>query len=63
MNIKPESENIPEVEVTPAMIEAALAAMEPFAFTSMEGYDMEKALAAAFRAMSEVAAKESDRRQ
>jgi hypothetical protein len=45
------AENSPEIEVTPEMIEAALSAMEPYAFTSIEGYDMEKALPAAFRAM------------
>jgi hypothetical protein len=39
------------IEITPEMIEAARAAIEPYAFTSMEGYDMEKALPAAFRAM------------
>ena len=44
-------EKIPEIEVTPEMIDAARAAMEPYAFTSMEGYDMERALPAAFRAM------------
>jgi hypothetical protein len=34
------------------MIDAALAAIEPFALTSADGYDMLKALPAAFRAMS-----------
>jgi hypothetical protein len=48
----PDRENIPEIEVTPEVIEAAWKAIEPFAFTSMEGYDMEKALPAAFKAMS-----------
>jgi hypothetical protein len=48
MSDKPEAEEIP---VTDDMIDAGLAAIEPFAFTSMEGYDMGKVLPAAFRAM------------
>jgi hypothetical protein len=55
MSTKSKAENSPEIEVTPEMIEAALAAIEPFAFTSMDGYDMERALPAAFKAMSEAA--------
>ncbi len=39
------------VTITPEMIEAGRDAMEEHAFTSMEGYNMEKALPAAFRAM------------
>ena len=56
MSAKSNLENIPEnrIEVTPEMIEAGLAAMEPFAFTSMDGYDMEKALPAAFKAMAKL---------
>lgn len=53
MSTKEKSENNPHIEVTPEMIEAALAAMEPYAFSSMEGYDMERALPAAFKAMTE----------
>ena len=51
MSTKSKAEDIPEIEVTPEMIEAAYRAIEPYAFTSMEGYNMEKALPAAFRAM------------
>ena len=47
----PEAE---EIEVTEEMIDAGLEAMEPFTFTSMEGYDMEPALAAAFKAMCKI---------
>jgi hypothetical protein len=43
-----------EIEVTSEMIEAGVEAMEPFSFTSMEGYDMERALRAAFRAMNRI---------
>lgn len=46
-----EKDKVPEIKITPAMIEAARDAMEPYAFTSMEGYDMDKAIPAAFRAM------------
>ena len=53
--MKPNAEHIPEIEVTSEMMDAARRAIEPFAFTSMEGYDMERALPAAFRAMSKVA--------
>jgi hypothetical protein len=42
MSAKERTEDIPEIEVTPAMVEAAREAIEPFAFTSMDGYDMEK---------------------
>ena len=52
MSDKAKTENIPDcLEVTDKMIDAGLAAIEPFAFTSMDGYDMLKALPAAFRAM------------
>jgi hypothetical protein len=51
MSAKEKAENIPDIEVTPAMVEAAREAIEPFAFTSMDGYDMERALPAAFKAM------------
>jgi hypothetical protein len=36
---------------TIAVVEAAREAIEPFAYTSMDGFDMERALPAAFRAM------------
>lgn len=39
-------------EIQPELVEAGLKAIEPFAFTSMDGYDMPKALAAAFKAMT-----------
>lgn len=51
MSTEPKAEDIPEIKVTPEMIEAAREAIEPYAFTSMDGYDMERALPAAFRAM------------
>ncbi len=41
-----------EIEITPAMIEAGLEAFEKCHFTSMEGYDMLRALPLAFKAMS-----------
>jgi hypothetical protein len=41
-----------DIPVTPEMVEAGLAAMEPYALTSIEGYDMERALPAAFMAMT-----------
>lgn len=52
--MKTRSDNSPRdfVEVTDEMMDAALAAIEPFALTSADGYDMLKALPAAFRAMS-----------
>jgi hypothetical protein len=54
MTMKTNVENSPidPIEVTDEMIDAALAAIEPFALTSADGYDMLKALPAAFRAMS-----------
>jgi hypothetical protein len=51
MSTKPKADDIPEIEVTPEMLDAGRDAMEEHAFTSMEGYDMEKALPAAFKAM------------
>jgi len=48
-----------EIEVTPEMIDAGLAAMEPFAFTSFDGYDMPKALPEIFRAMLKAKASEN----
>lgn len=52
--MKTNVENNPEggIEVTDEMIDAGLAAIEPYVLTSMDGYDMLKALPAAFRAMS-----------
>jgi hypothetical protein len=51
MSTKHVTEDIPEIEVTSAMIDAGRDAMEPYAFTSMDGYELEPALAAAFKAM------------
>jgi hypothetical protein len=42
---------VSEIDVTPEMIDAGRDAMEEYAFTSMEGYDMRRALPAAFKAM------------
>jgi hypothetical protein len=53
----PKTDDIPEV--TPEMIEAGLAAIEPYAYTSFDGYDMMNALPAAFRAMLKARASEN----
>ena len=51
MSTERKRDDIPEIEVTPEMVEAGLAAMEPFRFTSFDGYEMLPALEAAFKAM------------
>lgn len=41
-----------EIEVTPEMIEAAMEAIEDCRFTSMEGYDLLRAIPLVFKAMT-----------
>jgi len=53
MITKSNTENSPNnVNVTPEMYEAGLMAMVPYTLTT-DGYDLEKALPAAFKAMIE----------
>lgn len=55
----PRDRPVEEVEVTEAMLTAALQTMEEHRFSSMEGYDLLAALPAAYRAMVQ-AAKEKE---